>query len=199
MRVPTLELHETAYKNVDSAKVSTLADTSVDSTRDPTVELADTNYDALSGSGKSDGPREPTENDSLRYGEMNPNWNGKYIPAETDKISPNKITEIYENCQTVNILITGLTGSGKSGLTNAFLGKKRGEEGFATEGSDIRSRCTVRVEGRRACREQPFSLKIWDTPGLKDGTKEQEKYLKEMYTIWKRYSFGDLIIYIASK
>ncbi len=172
MGVPTLE---TAYKNVDSAKVPTLADTNVDSTRDPTVELADTNYDALSGSGKSDGPREPTENDSLRYGEMNPHWNGKYIPAETDKISPHKITEIYENCQTVNILITGLTGSGKSGLTNAFLGKKRGEEGFAAEGSDIKSRCTVRVEGRRVCREQPFSLKIWDTPGFKDGTIRSKK------------------------
>ncbi len=126
MRVPTLELHETVYKNVDSEKVSTVADTNVDSTRDPTVEQADTNYDALSGSGKSDGPCEPTENDSLRYGETNPNWNGKYIPAETDKISPKKIAEIYENCQTVNILITGLTGSGKSGLTIDIRGRGMG-------------------------------------------------------------------------
>ena len=209
IRVPTLELHVTADTTFNSEKVATLeftADTNVGSMRVPTIELtasnvnsielaADTNYDALSGSGKSDCLREPTEIESLRCGEINPNWNEKFIPLETEKISQQRVTEVYENCTTVNIMITGLTGSGKSGLTNAFLGKKRGEEGFAEEGSDIRKRCTVRVEGRQACREQPFSLKIWDTPGLKDGTKEQEKYLKEMYVIWKRYSFGDLIIY----
>ncbi len=57
MRVPTLEL---------TANIST--------TRDPTI-AADTNYD-VSGSGESDGPREPTEIEALRCCEINPNWDG---------------------------------------------------------------------------------------------------------------------------
>ncbi len=173
--------------SLDDENVATLAEIV------PTLELAaDSNYDI---SEELDVPREMPEIESLRRGEMNPNWNGKYIPLNTKQVSQPKIDDVYGKCDTLNVVITGLTGSGKSGLTNAFLGKKRGDKDFAEEGSDIMKQCTEKVEGRQACREQPFALKIWDTPGLKDGTKDQKKYLDQIDIIWKRYSSWDIIIY----
>ena len=65
--------------------------------------------------------------------------------------------------QTLNIMITSKTGSGKTCLINGLVGRKVGEEG------EELTRMTTHVE------RIEFSLngtkaKIWDTPGLQDGT-----------------------------
>ena len=70
-------------------------------------------------------------------------------------------------------MITGKTGSGKSSLINGLIGKKVGEEG---EGLD---RMTTIVEPKELSCEGTL-VKIWDTPGLQDGTDEEDRYLQEM-------------------
>ena len=95
----------------------------------------------------------------------------------------------------LNILITGLTGSGKSSLTNAFLGKKAGKTGAVKEGEDIEEGCTKQVQGRGSFRNQQSGITIWDTPGLMDGSAKEKQYLEEMKCFWKRKNSYDLVIY----
>ena len=70
-------------------------------------------------------------------------------------------------------MITGKTGSGKSSLINGLVGKKVSEEG------DDLDRMTATVEPKELTCEGTL-VKIWDTPGLQDGTDEEDRYLKEM-------------------
>ena len=70
-------------------------------------------------------------------------------------------------------MITGKTGSGKTSLINGLIGKKVGEEG---EGLD---RMTAHVEAKELTCEGTL-VKIWDTPGLQDGTDDEDRYLQEM-------------------
>ena len=70
-------------------------------------------------------------------------------------------------------MITGKTGSGKSSLINGLIGKKVSEEG---DGLD---RITATVEPKEVTCEGTV-VKIWDTPGLQDGTDEEDRYLQEM-------------------
>ena len=70
-------------------------------------------------------------------------------------------------------MITGKTGSGKSSLINGLVGKKVSEEG------DDLDRMTAIVEPKELICEGTL-VKIWDTPGLQDGTNEEDRYLQEM-------------------
>ena len=70
-------------------------------------------------------------------------------------------------------MITGKTGSGKTTLINTLIGKKVGEEG------DDLDRMTATVEPKELTCEGTL-VKIWDTPGLQDGTNDEDRYLQEM-------------------
>ena len=85
-------------------------------------------------------------------------------------------------------MITGKTGSGKTSLINGLIGKKVGEEG---EGLD---RMTAHVEPKELTCEGTL-VKIWDTPGLQDDTKDEDRYLQEMK---ENCSDCDLYIYCLS-
>ena len=93
-----------------------------------------------------------------------------------------------QSSKTLDIMITGKTGSGKTALINGLIGRKLGEEG------EVLTRMTAHVEAKE------FSLngmvaKIWDTPGLQDGTDEEDRYLDEM----KKYcSNCNLYIYCVN-
>ena len=95
----------------------------------------------------------------------------------------------------LNILVTGLTSSGKSALVNAFLGKKHGERGAAEEGEYIEEGCTKHVLGRASTRDEQSGITIWDTPGLMDGSAKEKEYLEEIQCFWKRKNSNDLVIY----
>ena len=95
----------------------------------------------------------------------------------------------------LNILVTGLTSSGKSALVNAFLGKKHGERGAAEEGEDIDEGCTKHVQGRASTRDDQSGITIWDTPGLMDGSAKEKEYLEEIQCFWKQKNSNDLVIY----
>ena len=112
------------------------------------------------------------------------------VPTERQRVQ-----DILQQLTNLNILITGLTGSGKSSLANAFLGKKRGDRGAAKEGDDIQEGCTEHVRGRASHRSHQSGITIWDTPGLMDGSDKEKQYLKEMKVFWKRKNSYDLVIY----
>ena len=105
-----------------------------------------------------------------------------------------KIITTIATSNSLNILVTGLTGSGKSALINAFLKQKHGEEGAAQEGSCISGPCTRRVEGKAAEAGKQRGLIVWDTPGFKDGRGEGKRYLNQIECIWKHYQTHDLIV-----
>ena len=88
----------------------------------------------------------------------------------------------------VNMLVTGKTGVGKSSLINGIVGKNVAEEG------DSLDRGTVMV--------QAFSFKyhdvdttIWDSPGLQDGLDKEEEYIRDMQH--KGCANSDLVLYCA--
>ena len=82
-------------------------------------------------------------------------------------------------------MITGKTGSGKTSLINGLIGAEVGTEGHTLD------RETTSVEAKELVLEGKIT-RIWYTPGLQDGTGEEERYLDEM----KRFcSDCDLYIY----
>ena len=78
------------------------------------------------------------------------------------------------NRKTFSLLITGKTGTGKSSLVNALVGKPD-----AKEGRD-KVHCTEKVTPYQICIEN-VKIRVWDSPGLQDGgAGNDERYLAEM-------------------
>ena len=94
--------------------------------------------------------------------------------------------ELIRKCQAIlesdssslNIMLLGMPGIGKSTLVNGILGQRIANEGV---------RGTVQTEGvtRDICVYQHNSngvlIKVWDTPGLLDPTLDTNKILIEIY------------------
>ncbi|CAH3130398.1 unnamed protein product [Pocillopora meandrina] len=75
--------------------------------------------------------------------------------------------------QTVNILLSGKTGVGKSHLTNALIG-----ENLAAEGYDIDPQ-TNDVTAYEVVKNG-VTITVFDTPGLADATGNDEEYLRKI-------------------
>ena len=92
------------------------------------------------------------------------------------------LTEIETTtpARSISILLTGKTHSGKSTLTNAILGLKVDDNRAAKEGTgSIKARCTTEVTMYRQNRNG-VSITVWDSPGLQDGTTDQDQYLQQI-------------------
>ena len=85
-----------------------------------------------------------------------------------------RFQEGIKSSRTLNIMITGKMDSGKTALINGLFGRKVGAE--AREDWSFRGAFTTHVE---AYEFYCTDAKIWDTPGLQDGTDE-DRYLDEM-------------------
>ena len=73
----------------------------------------------------------------------------------------------------LSILISGRTGGGKSTLVNSLLGESLAEEGATPDPSTAEVTCYERsLSGVR--------VKVWDSPGLQDGTTNEERYLSDI-------------------
>ena len=72
-----------------------------------------------------------------------------------------------------SLLITGKTGVGKSSLVNALVGAKVAKEGHKKVAG------TPEVASYMVTKEK-VNIRIWDSPGLEDGTGNDEKFLAEI-------------------
>ena len=110
---------------------------------------------------------------------------------ELRKLNLPKIAALYRNAKSVRILLTGKTGSGKSTLANGILGLNVENEGAAKEGEEISGACTTEVNEYKT-KKGKVDVTVWDSPGLQDGTKNQDSYVREMK---KKCTPRDLTMY----
>ena len=87
--------------------------------------------------------------------------------------------------KSIPILVTGKTGTGKSALINGLIGKNVTEEG------DTLDPTTSKVEQIKQM-VHGISMSIFDSPGLQDGTKKEDEYLRDMEQKCEKV---DLVLY----
>lgn len=112
---------------------------------------------------------------------------GEYDIITDDEISklPHEVQRSIEKGKTckmassINILVTGKTGSGKSTLVSGILGFK------------VENNSRSQLSNYEVMREG-IMVKVWDSPGLQDGSGKQDEYLGE---IDKQCKCRDLTIY----
>jgi GTP1/Obg family GTP-binding protein len=90
------------------------------------------------------------------------------------------VAKCFKDAFCLNILVCGKTGVGKSSLINNLVGSevcKVNDPGL--EGGNL-ERATVHVSEIKANIGNVF-VTIYDSPGLQDGTADEERYLQDMY------------------
>lgn len=95
----------------------------------------------------------------------------KSIP---DQDKPMWFQKWLDDSTTLDILITGKTGTGKSTLINGLLGAKV----IPTKDNSLDPDTTT-VSGY-SYTKNGVEVRVWDSPGLQDGTKREEEYIAEM-------------------
>ena len=101
---------------------------------------------------------------------------------------PKTLQEWFSGSNTVNILVTGKTGVGKSSLINGVVGQE-----VAVEGDGL-DRGTVTVQAF-SFKYHDVDVTIWDSPGLQDGLDKEEEYIRDMQ--YKGCANSDLVLYCA--
>ncbi len=105
----------------------------------------------------------------------------------------NELEEIIEGVRKANkfgVLLSGRTGTGKSTLVNGLVGAE------VAEVSDFvqRSGMTAQVWAYKK-RIKGLDVTVWDSPGLQDGTENEDRYLDEMAS---QCAERDLVLYCIS-
>lgn len=129
---------------------------------------------------ESDGPRHMSDADTNSIPDQDP------IFQQFDRAT---LEAIYNQCTDLNILVAGVTGSGKSSLANAIVGS----DGVAfAEGGNV-GHCTEHVTPQPSKRMK--KLRVWDSPGLLDGTNHDANYLREIECILNNFEAGDVVLF----
>ena len=92
------------------------------------------------------------------------------------ELTPEEKTEIKQwvrDGKSIDVLVTGKSGVGKSSLLNYLLGKEIFKVGASKEVP-----CTSKVECQ-VSEKNGITIRAWDSPGLQDGTGDA-KYLKDL-------------------
>ena len=99
------------------------------------------------------------------------------------------LRSLIKTCQSVNILVTGKTGVGKSSLVNAIVGKDVAQEGKNLGGVTRDVSCHEAVVN-------DVKFEIWDSPGLQDITEEDDTVTKRIqHTLRQKCSHLHLLLY----
>ena len=108
------------------------------------------------------------------------------LHLQKDENGASELKDWIEKRKRMEILLTGRTGTGKSTLVNALVGKR-----VAETGSNL-SIGTKHVSGYEVKSREGMEIVVWDSPGLQDGSGEEHNYLREMK---ENCSDVDIIIY----
>ena len=84
-----------------------------------------------------------------------------------------EIKEWMRKGKSIDILVTGKTGAGKSSLLNYVLGKT-----IFKEGDEKDTHCTSRVQCELS-EKNGIKIRAWDSPGLQDGT-DDDRYIQDL-------------------
>ena len=79
-----------------------------------------------------------------------------------------RLNDWIKNSSSVNIFVTGKTGTGKSTLVNGIMGTAVCEEGHTLKPE------TTQVESFHLIKNG-IKVIVWDSPGLQDGTTDESK------------------------
>ena len=96
-----------------------------------------------------------------------------------------RVEEWESNSKSLSILVTGKTGTGKSTLINGIVGREVAKQGHGLDPE------TSEVTAHTS-REGEITVNVFDSPGLQDGTNNEERYLEDMKA---KCSDVDLIVY----
>ncbi len=98
---------------------------------------------------------------------------------------PQNLRTWFAGSQSVNILLTGRTGAGKSTLINSVVGDEVAKVGHGLDPQ------TMIVSPFKTTRNG-VEITVWDSPGLQDGTGNEAQYIEDMKRQCKNY---DLVLY----
>ena len=96
---------------------------------------------------------------------------------------------INEGRKSITFVLVGKTGSGKSRLVNALIGRH-----VATEGHKLVAE-TTKVLRYKTTTKEGISITVWDTPGLEDGSSREGQYLTSIARTVKQV---DLLVFCAA-
>ena len=102
-----------------------------------------------------------------------------------------KLKSWHENSKSMNILITGKTGTGKSALINSIVGLEVSKEGNTLKPETKRIEYAIKQVG-------DVELLVWDSPGLQDGVRKEDQTTAEagyIHDIAQTCSEFDLLVY----
>ncbi len=88
-------------------------------------------------------------------------------------VNMKKIKKEFNMAQSIKLLIIGKTGTGKSTLVNGIIGARIAEEGYGLLPMTSEVTAFERVVNG-------VEVTVWDSPGLQDGTSNQDDYLRQM-------------------
>ena len=84
-----------------------------------------------------------------------------------------KMKEWLQESTSVNIFVTGKTGTGKSSLVNGVVGQPVADEGSTLDPN------TDKVT-KYQCVVGNIVVNVWDSPGLQDGTNREPEYIEDI-------------------
>ena len=108
--------------------------------------------------------------------------------VDTSELFRNIDRILLQERDSLTIALVGKTGVGKSQLVNALVGDFKADEGNSLHPE------TKRVEVFQS-EKHGVQIKIWDTPGVQDGTGQEDDYLQQIHENVKDV---DLLLYCVA-